>query len=505
MQYKIKVRTIWEFGKRKDALGQPHQEDSIYPAQNNVNDNDRVFILCDGMGGHDKGEVASAAVCETMGATVQAEISDPQGPFSDKVLQDALTNAFKALDAKDSGAEKKMGTTMTFLKLHSAGYTAAHIGDSRIYQFRPGADAASTQILFKTEDHSLVNDLIKIGELTEEEAKTHPQRNVITRAMQPHDERLPKADVHHSSDIRKGDFFYLCSDGMLEQADDANLKFFFSNESAVDTIDKKVAALRLATQENSDNHTAFVIEILAVDGQPTEPLMCNPKECNLLIIKDNLPTAETPGLAAIVTPQSAPINADLDMSAMQAGMPGAMRGRRQAPAKKNSKITVLTYLVAALLVVLIAIVAFLILRDRKTADTSDVPDSEDIRIDRQHRAPDHDIQESAPRTRVDEQRVREAASTPAKNKQTAVPPQVNTKPQVPSTKKPAGSNNVVDQINNATNTGTSSSTTRKTGAEGSTTTTTATVNKNDVRNLKGKKKPGSTAGSQPQNSSENKE
>lgn len=74
---------------------------------------------------------------------------------------------------------------MTFLKLHNDGATVAHMGDSRVYHIRPGKEGANTQILFVTEDHSLINDLIKTGELTKEEARHSKQRNVITRAMQP--------------------------------------------------------------------------------------------------------------------------------------------------------------------------------------------------------------------------------------------------------------------------------------------------------------------------------
>ena len=217
MKFKLKAYSIQEFGQRKDAQGNPHQEDSIYPLHGKQTDADRLFILCDGMGGHDAGEVASATVCEAMSQSVNASVPNSEALFTDDMLLKAVADAFHALDQKDNGASKKMGTTMTFLKLHAGGATIAHMGDSRVYHIRPGKDADSTQILFVTEDHSLVNDLIKIGELTPEEAKVSPQKNIITRAMQPHMERQPKADIHHVTDIKPGDYFYLCSDGMLEE------------------------------------------------------------------------------------------------------------------------------------------------------------------------------------------------------------------------------------------------------------------------------------------------
>lgn len=262
MKYKLSVYNILEFGQRIDAQGNPHQEDSIFPAFNRQKDTDRLFVLCDGMGGHDAGEVASATVCEAISNSVFRNAPDPEGEFTDEILLKAIDDAFIALDEHDNGAEKKMGTTMTFLKFHDKGCTIAHMGDSRVYHIRPGKSAEDTKILFVTEDHSLVNDLVKIGELTKEEAKTSRQKNVITRAMQPKMERRPKADIYHTSDIRPGDYFYMCSDGMLEQMEDDNLCFNFSEKTGDDN--NKVTILINATNQNKDNHSAIIVHVLDV-------------------------------------------------------------------------------------------------------------------------------------------------------------------------------------------------------------------------------------------------
>lgn len=262
MEYKLNVYTIWEYGQRTDADGNPHQEDWTFPLPGHTTDADRLFILCDGMGGHDAGEIASATVCEAMSRSILRAQPDPEGPFSDEMLQKALSDAFLALDAKDTGAEKKMGTTLTLLKLHAGGGTIAHMGDSRVYHIRPGKTAADTRILFQTKDHSLINDLIAVGELTEEEAKYSNQKNVITRAMQPHAERRPKADIYHTADIKPGDYFYLCSDGMLENMENPQICYNFS--ATAGTAEEKVERLTKATQENRDNHTAILVHILEV-------------------------------------------------------------------------------------------------------------------------------------------------------------------------------------------------------------------------------------------------
>ena len=166
----MKIRTTYlslhELGQRSN------QEDSIYPALGQMIPDNDLFILCDGMGGHDCGEVASQTVSQAMSDFI---LEHPDTDF-----ETALSAAYDALDAKDNDAEKKMGTTLTFVKFDEGQCIVAHIGDSRVYQIRP----SEKRIIYETRDHSLVNDLIACGELTPEEAKQSTQKNIITRAMQ---------------------------------------------------------------------------------------------------------------------------------------------------------------------------------------------------------------------------------------------------------------------------------------------------------------------------------
>lgn len=260
MKFKIKAYNLQELGQRQN------QEDSLYPALSKSTSDDRLFILCDGMGGHEKGEVASATVCETISTTILSAWN-PNEALSDERFQQALSVAYDALDAKDNGEERKMGTTLTFLCLHTNGATVAHIGDSRVYQLRPASKKSQARIVFRTQDHSLVNDLVKIGEITEEEAKHHPQKNVITRAMQPRQEHRAKADIAHLTDIQPGDYFYMCSDGMLEEASDENILNVITKPNVTD--EKKLEMLRQVTEDNKDNHTAHLIHIDKVEGKVT--------------------------------------------------------------------------------------------------------------------------------------------------------------------------------------------------------------------------------------------
>ena len=243
MQFRYESLSFCELGQRSN------QEDSIYPVAGEPCGG--LFILCDGMGGHERGEVASATVCSGLEKSIPRK-----GVLTEAQFKKALAAACAALDRKDDPtATKKMGTTLTLLKLHDGGALAAHVGDSRIYQIRP----SEKRILYVTRDHSLVNDLVAIGELTPEEARISPQKNVITRALQPGSHGRP--DIAALTDIRPGDWFYLCSDGMLEQMEDAEIVHLFS---APDSIADKARILREKTAGNRDNHSAHLVHILTV-------------------------------------------------------------------------------------------------------------------------------------------------------------------------------------------------------------------------------------------------
>lgn len=251
MKYKLNIKHIFELGKRDN------QEDCMYPLPGEATNDERLFIVCDGMGGHDSGEVASRTVCEALSERVLAAC-EPEELFTEEMFEEALSATYDVLDTKDTGARKKMGTTMTFLKFHAGGCMMAHIGDSRIYHIRGG------KILFQTSDHSLVNDFVKAELITPEQAKTHPQRNVITRAMQPLMESRSKADKYLTTDIQAGDYFFLCTDGMIEHIEDEDFATILSNNEWTD--DEKKEELIRRSAESKDNHAAYLIHVLEVEG-----------------------------------------------------------------------------------------------------------------------------------------------------------------------------------------------------------------------------------------------
>jgi len=269
---------IHELGARQN------QEDAIFPLLNQAKTDDRIFIVCDGMGGHEHGEVASNTVCEVLSKEISSHLANG-AVLTDEMLNDALEKAWQQLDEKDSQSSKKMGTTLTLLCFHRGGCTLAHIGDSRIYHIRP----ADSKILYKSRDHSLVFDLFRAGEITLEEMKTHPQKNVITRAMMPGKQNRAKADITHVTDIQPDDYFYLCSDGMLEQMEDYELLSIFTGSGG---DEKKRQQLIAATMENGDNHSAYLVRISNVEREPNDELLPDDEQSVAWNVADLQPEIE---------------------------------------------------------------------------------------------------------------------------------------------------------------------------------------------------------------------
>ena len=248
-----------EIGKRQN------QEDSIFPAKGQADNDTRFFLVCDGMGGHENGEVASQTVCESF-ASILKDIRPED--FNEVSFEQTLALAYNELDKKDNTPEhkSKMGTTLTFLYLNEKEAFMAHIGDSRIYQLR--TKNGKTEIIHKTFDHSLVNELLKAEVITIKEAENHPKKNIITRAIQPHLKQRYKADIHKTSDVQAGDYFFLCSDGVLESVNDKQLIEIVSENTDDET---KIEAIRqLCDTHSKDNFSAYLVPVAEGFAETTQ-------------------------------------------------------------------------------------------------------------------------------------------------------------------------------------------------------------------------------------------
>jgi protein phosphatase len=216
-----------------------------------------LFAVADGMGGAQAGELASSLAA---GAVREDEAAAGSGERRvAELIQEANRRVYErsSQDAAASG----MGTTMTVAFVGDANVAFGHVGDSRAYLIRDG------KLEQLTEDHSLVAELVRSGKLSPEEAETHPQRSVITRALGTD----PDVDVDtFSIETAPGDLFMLCSDGLTSMVeDDVILQTIEKNRDNLQTAAK--ALIRAANKGGGeDNITVVFFEIGEDVGEPLE-------------------------------------------------------------------------------------------------------------------------------------------------------------------------------------------------------------------------------------------
>ncbi|MBE8952035.1 MAG: Stp1/IreP family PP2C-type Ser/Thr phosphatase [Quinella sp. 1Q7] len=193
----------------------------------------QTFVVADGMGGAQAGEVASQLLVEV----VKIVLAEIPAPWDEKILSRAILAANeKILDTARQNAEYRgMGTTATILSLNGAQGYFAHVGDSRLYLLRSGT------LRQLTEDHSYVETLVRRGELSAEAARTHPMKNVLTQAVGAMDDIQVDAG---NFPVQGGDIFLLCTDGLTNMVDDATIaKILQTAENPADVlIDAALAA-----------------------------------------------------------------------------------------------------------------------------------------------------------------------------------------------------------------------------------------------------------------------
>ncbi len=222
-----------------------------------------LFAVADGMGGAQAGEVASRLAASAL----EGEDSDGLQGLEriDALIQEANRRIYDR--ASTDPAASGMGTTMTVALVEEMTVAIGHVGDSRAYLVR---DEQMEQL---TDDHSLVNELLKSGRLSEEEAHVHPQRSVITRAVGTD----PDVDVDgFTIEAEEGDVFLLCSDGLTDMVSDEEILELVHSHR--DDLDKAVKALVTAANRGGgeDNITAVAFRISAEQPVSTEDTVAMP-------------------------------------------------------------------------------------------------------------------------------------------------------------------------------------------------------------------------------------
>ncbi|MGN0034985.1 MAG: Stp1/IreP family PP2C-type Ser/Thr phosphatase, partial [Coriobacteriales bacterium] len=229
------------YGSRTDVgLVREHNEDSLVARP-------PLFAVADGMGGHEAGEIASEIAIETL-------VSQAPPTPDAKELGNAVVAANHAVMAASANGIGKpgMGTTLTAAILKGDELAIAQVGDSRAYLLHAG------QLQQLTRDHSYVADLVEQGEITEEEARWHPQRSVITRALGGDENMVP--DLYELN-VERGDRLLLCSDGLYGMVTDERMQAIL--EEHPDPQEATDALVEEAKLEGGhDNITAVVVNIL---------------------------------------------------------------------------------------------------------------------------------------------------------------------------------------------------------------------------------------------------
>jgi protein phosphatase len=213
-----------------------------------------LFVVADGMGGAQAGEVASRIAVESFEQGLD-ESATPELALASLAMEaNARIHELSHEHAEQAG----MGTTLTAVYVGEEEVTIAHVGDSRAYCFRDG------ELIRLTDDHSLVDELIRQGRLTPEEAVEHPQRSVITRALGP--EAAVEVDTR-SFRARAGDVYLLCSDGLTTMVSEVLLaQVLLAHGRLRDAGEALIAAANEAG--GRDNITVLLVRLEEVGGSP---------------------------------------------------------------------------------------------------------------------------------------------------------------------------------------------------------------------------------------------
>ena len=236
----------------KTDIGKAREKNQDYYYVSEENDEPKIYILADGMGGYKGGEVASKLATESVKKYIQSNfdsiIKDKESIL--KLIASAVEYANMVVyeKSKETQELEGMGTTLEVCLIYNNKAYIGHVGDSRVYRIR-------NEVIRKlTKDHSYVQQLIEDKKITREEAKTHPKKNMITRALgcTPYVEPDLRA-----RNLEKGDIFILCSDGLTNMVEEKQIYEIIKE-------DIQNAAERLVDEANQaggyDNITVIIIK-----------------------------------------------------------------------------------------------------------------------------------------------------------------------------------------------------------------------------------------------------
>ncbi|MCD7866485.1 MAG: Stp1/IreP family PP2C-type Ser/Thr phosphatase [Clostridiales bacterium] len=238
----MKICSLTDIGIRREM-----NQDYFFLSEEPVGRLPNLFIVADGMGGHKAGEFASRCAVETMAAAARtAQDADAVG-----VLTACVTQANAELNryAQQHPETKGMGTTIVAAVLNGRHLTTVNVGDSRLYLI--GDDIRQI-----TRDHSLIQEMVRMGEMDEESARIHPDKNIITRAVGV--SPFVETDIFET-DVEPGERILLCSDGLTNMVSDETILQILNDDRDLD--EKTEYLIELANNNGGrDNITVIIID-----------------------------------------------------------------------------------------------------------------------------------------------------------------------------------------------------------------------------------------------------
>lgn len=214
-----------------------------------------LLVVCDGMGGHNGGRYAAEKAVQV----IIEEVSKSNEINPEKALQGAIIKANSAIwqESNINVSLKGMGTTVVALLITPEKAICCHVGDSRMYQLRNG------KIIHRTSDHSQVFDLVRLGRITEEQARLSDKSNVITRSLGT--KLTLNVEITNNLSYKTGDRFLLCTDGIWSMIPENQLIEMASKIGDIETITvnlvEKINTIGIAKGGNHDNLTVALVEV----------------------------------------------------------------------------------------------------------------------------------------------------------------------------------------------------------------------------------------------------
>ena len=241
----LKTFSITDIGRKRKV-----NQDFVYSSEKPVGNLASLFIVADGMGGHNAGDYASRLTVETV--VERSSRSQETNPI--QILEEAIqsANTLVRKRANEAPELKGMGTTIVAAVIDGRELCAANVGDSRLYV------AGSGKIRQITKDHSWVEEMVQRGGIGKEEARNHPDKNIITRAVGA--EETVKIDFFQVP-LQEGDIVLMCTDGLTNMLEDEEIRMIL--DGARDIVEKTQGLVEAANERGGrDNISVVLIEFI---------------------------------------------------------------------------------------------------------------------------------------------------------------------------------------------------------------------------------------------------